>query len=245
MGMGEFPHFGEVARRVFKILFPPACPLCLATLPAGTAELFCSTCGSGIRPLTGACCSRCSLPFGGAENSSHLCARCLTSSPSFHHVYAYGYYAETLRQAVHQFKFNNKVGLDRCLATLIDQALGADLSVDLVVPVPLQHKNLCQRSYNQALLLAREIARIRGWKVNHQLLEKIRMTAPQHDLSARKRELNLRGAFEFRQRLSGEHVLLVDDVMTTGTTVEACCRVLLAAGAGQVDVAVIARAARS
>lgn len=145
---------------------------------------------------------------------------------------------------VHQFKFNNKVGLDRHLARLVVSAIDPDLSVDLVIPVPLHRKSLQRRSYNQSLLLAREIARIKQWNVEKGLLEKIKETEPQHDLTARQREHNLRDVFHVRYPLSGEHILLVDDVMTTGGTVSACSKILLAAGAGQVDVAVIARAAR-
>lgn len=210
----------------------------------GHVDPFCPTCSGGIPPLTGACCSCCALPFAGSENSSHLCGRCLLKKPPYNHVYAYGYYEQTLRQMIHQFKFNNKVGLDRHLARLIVSAIDPGLSVDLVIPIPLQRKSLQCRSYNQSLLLAREIARSRNWTVEKNLLEKIKETAPQHDLTARQREQNLQDAFHVRYPLSGEHVLLVDDVMTTGVTVSACSEALLDAGAGQVDVAVIARAVR-
>lgn len=243
-GMGGFPHISRAVAQFIKTIFPPACPFCLTTLSVGQTEPFCPTCSAGIRPLTGASCSYCSLPFVGSENSSHLCGRCLAKTPPFDHVYAYGYYEQILRQMVHQFKFNNKVGLDRHLARLVVSTIDPSLSVDLVVPIPLQRKSLQRRSYNQALLLAREIARIRHWKVENNLLEKITETAPQHDLTARQREQNLRDAFHARYSLSGEHLLLVDDVMTTGATVSSCSEVLLAAGAGRVDVAVIARAAR-
>jgi ComF family protein len=242
--MGGFPHIKRVFTQFFKTIFPPACPFCLTTLSVGQTDPFCPTCSDGIHALTGACCSSCALPFVGSENSSHLCSRCLVKTPPFNHVYAYGYYEQTLRQMIHQFKFNNKVGLDRHLVRLVVSAIDPDLSVDLVIPVPLQRKSLQRRSYNQSLLLAREIARIRHWNVEKNLLKKIKETAPQHDLTARQREQNLRNAFHVRYPLSGEHVLLVDDVMTTGVTVSACSEALLAAGAGQVDVAVIARAAR-
>lgn len=242
--MGGFPHINRLVTRLVKTVFPPACPVCLTTLSVGQAGPFCSTCLAGMPPLTGACCSCCSLPFTGSENSSHLCGRCLLKAPSFNHVYAFGYYEQILRQAIHQFKFNDKVGLDRYLAGLIESVIDSSLAVDFVVPVPLQRKSLQRRSYNQALLLARELARIRGWRVESRLLEKIRETAPQHNLSARQREQNLLEAFDVRFSLSGEHILLVDDVMTTGVTVSVCSDVLIAAGAGQVDVAVIARAAR-
>ena len=242
--MGGFPHIKSVFTRFITTLFPPACPFCLTTLLTGQLDPFCTTCSRGIFPLTGACCSCCALPFVGSENSSHLCSRCLVKAPPFNHVYAYGYYDQILRQMVHQFKFNNKVGLDRHLARLVISAIDPGLSVDLVIPVPLHRKSLQRRSYNQSLLLAREIARIKNWNIEKNLLGKMKETASQHDLTARQREHNLREAFHVKYSLSGEHILLVDDVLTTGSTASACSKMLLAAGAGRVDVAVIARAAR-
>lgn len=242
--MGGFPGFKSSFIQLLKIVFPPACPLCLKTLPDNWPDDFCDTCLTGFNPLPKAHCPCCALPFVATESSSHLCGRCLTALPSYTKVYAYGLYDATLRQAVHQFKFNHKVGLDRSLGSLLEQSIGSDLEIDLVLPVPLQKKSLRRRSYNQALLLAREIARIRRWKVDNELLVKIRATLPQHELPAKERERNLRGAFRLTRQLSGEKILLIDDVMTTGATVSACSQVLLNGGAGSVNVAVIARAAR-
>ncbi len=148
-----------------------------------------------------------------------------------------------MRHAIHQFKFNGKVGLDRPLGKLLEQAIDADLHIDLLVPVPLQRKRLRQRSYNQALLLAREVARIRKMTVANDLLVKIRETESQQGLSAKERVKNLQGSFKLQKNLSGQKVLLIDDVMTTGATVAACSRVLIEGGAAKVYVAVIGRAA--
>ena len=158
-------------------------------------------------------------------------------------VYAVGLYEQSLRHAIHQFKFNGKVGLDRPLGKLLEQAIDADLHIDLLVPVPLQRKRLRQRSYNQALLLAREVARIRKMTVANDLLVKIRETESQQGLSAKERVKNLQGSFKLQKNLSGQKVLLIDDVMTTGATVAACSRVLIEGGAAKVYVAVIGRAA--
>ena len=154
-----------------------------------------------------------------------------------------GLYESSLRHAIHQFKFNGKVGLDRPLGSLLERAISSDLRVDLVVPVPLQKKRLQQRSYNQALLLAREVARIRGLPLSNNLLNKVRETEFQQGLSAGDRVKNLRGAFHLQENLSGQKILLIDDVMTTGATVAACSQVLIKGGAAEVYVAVIGRAA--
>lgn len=174
----------------------------------------------------------------------HLCSRCLKEAPPYAQVYAYGLYESSLRDAVHRFKFNHKVALDRALGRLLEQVIDPALDFDLIVPVPLQAKRLKQRSYNHALLLAREIGRLRRRPVDQHLLLKTRETQAQHDLPAREREHNLRGAFSLKQPVSGEKVLLVDDVMTTGATVSACSQVLLQGGAVEVRIAVIARAAK-
>jgi ComF family protein len=125
----------------------------------------------------------------------------------------------------------------------LEQVIASDLKIDLVVPVPLQQKRLQQRSYNQALLLAREVARIRRLPLKNNLLIKVRETESQQGLSAGDRVKNLHGAFQLEEDLSGERILLIDDVMTTGATVATCSQVLIEGGAAEVYVAVIGRAA--
>ncbi len=163
--------------------------------------------------------------------------------PSYVKVYAVGVYEQSLRQAIQRFKFNGGIGLDRSLGRLLEQTIDADLSIDLVIPIPLHRKRLQQRSYNQALLLAREFAGIRTLTVVNDLLLKIRETESQLGLSAKERMKNLQGAFALQRKVSGKKILLVDDVMTTGATVETCSRVLLEGGAAEIRVAVIGRAA--
>ncbi len=135
------------------------------------------------------------------------------------------------------------MGLDRPLGVLLAQAIDIDLKIDLLVPVPLQRKRLQQRSYNQALLLARVVAKIRKLPVDNDLLVKVRETESQQGLSAKERVKNLQGAFKLEKNVSGQNILLIDDVMTTGATVAACSRTLIEGGANHIYVAVIGRAA--
>ncbi len=241
--MGGFSTINRQLLYLFKIFFPPACPLCGVTFPTSFAGIFCRDCLAGFNPLPKAHCPQCSLPYSGSTNSSHLCGRCITQPPDYTQVYAVGLYESTLRRAIHQFKFNQKVGLDRFLGQLLEQNITTDLPLDVVVPVPLHHKRLRERSYNQALLLAREVARIRSLPVVDDMLHKESETASQHVLSARQRVSNLQDAFVVRGDVVAKTVLLVDDVMTTGATVAACSKVLKKAGAKAVYVAVIGRAA--
>ncbi len=154
-----------------------------------------------------------------------------------------GLYESSLRHAIHQFKFNGKVGLDRSLGMLLERAISSELRFDLVVPVPLQKKRLQQRSYNQALLLAREVARIRKLPLNNNLLVKVHETESQQGLSAGERVKNLCGAFQLQGKLSGQKILLIDDVMTTGATIATCSQVLIEGGAAEVYAGIIGRAA--
>lgn len=242
MEMGGFPQIRQLVWPLFKAIFPPACPLCGKTFPIAYADVFCSSCLSGFKPLPDAHCPRCALPFAGISNSAHVCGRCIQHPPAFEKVYAVGLYEQSLRRAVHQIKFNHQVGLDRPLGALLERRVDADLKIDLVVPVPLQRKRLKERSYNQALLLAREFARNRKLPVA-KLLCKSHETASQQGLSAKARVKNLQGAFTLQGQVQGGSILLIDDVMTTGATVEACSRVLIDGGATKVYVAVIGRAA--
>jgi ComF family protein len=162
-------------------------------------------------------------------------------------VVAAGVYAGTLREAVHRFKFGGALALDRPLGGLLAARLAAEMPLwrpELVVPVPLHRRRLGERTYNQSLLLARELARQWRVAVPARLLLRTRPTPPQQGLTAAQRRRNLKGAFALRRPLGGERVLLVDDVLTTGATARECARMLLAGGAGEVAVAVLARAAR-
>lgn len=125
----------------------------------------------------------------------------------------------------------------------MEQAIDTDLKIDLLLPVPLQRKRLQQRSYNQALLLARVVAKIRELPLDNDLLVKVRETESQQGLSAKERVKNLQGSFKLEKNVAGQNILLIDDVMTTGATVAACSRTLIEGGAANIYVAVIGRAA--
>lgn len=237
---------GELAG-LFDLFLPPACPLCGIELPAGRPPGFCPACLAGIHPVVSPSCPRCCLPYPTEDGTDHLCGTCLVSSPPFAWIRAAGVYEESLRRAVQRFKYEGAVQLDRQLGRLLATAVREDLRQfrpHLLVAVPLHATRLRERTYNQSLLLARRLARHRRIPVAADLLVRTRPTPPQQGLSARERRQNLRGAFALRKALAGERVVLVDDVVTTGATVSECSRALLAAGAGQVAVAVLGRARR-
>lgn len=225
------------------LCFPSVCSLCRHSL--STPAVFCSSCLEGIVPVVSPRCSRCDLPFAALDGGDHLCQSCLQYPATFLWVKSVGLYEETLRRAVHKFKYEGDFNLDRPLAALMKEALQGpldDFRPDMLLPVPLYINRLRQRSYNQALLLAKSLGR--SWQVSvaSSLLLRTRPTPPQIGLKASQRRHNLRGAFALSRPLQGERVLLVDDVMTTGATARECSRTLLDGGAGEVAVAVLARA---
>jgi ComF family protein len=152
-----------------------------------------------------------------------------------------------VREAIHALKFRGHRALARPLADLVAEAPPPGLpvaGVDLLVPVPLHPQRRAQRGFNQAELLARRLARRWGKPHRADVLARVRLTRPQTELAPEERRANVRGAFLVRrpELVAGRHVLLVDDVLTTGATVEACVLALREAGAGPVGVVTVARA---
>lgn len=228
----------------FDLLFPSACPLCQQTLPPEADLPFCPACSQGVNPLPVGCCSRCALPFSSENSSAHLCESCSRSLPPFLSVHSVGIYDAGLRKAVHRFKYEGGHYLDRPLGKLLTSVLDNCPAPDIIVPVPLHSLRLRERTYNQSLLLARELGTMLSCPVAATLLERARNTPQQQGLRAKERTRNLRDAFSCGQLLAGERILLVDDVMTTGATAVACSQTLLDSGAAEVRVAVVGRASR-
>jgi ComF family protein len=235
------------AAGLLDLFLPPACSLCGRELSVPTPTHLCSSCRDGIHPISSPFCPRCALPYPTEEGSDHLCEECLRAPPPFAWVRCVGAYEDELRTAVHRFKYEGVFGLDRALGRLLAEALAVEVerfSPDLLVPVPLHPARLRQRTYNQALLLTRRVARSWAVPLAGRLLVRTRPTDPQQALRASLRKKNLHGAFRTSRPLRGERIVVVDDVLTTGATARECARMLKSAGASEVAVAVLGRARR-
>ena len=228
---------------LINFMLPAVCPLCTEPLAPGAGTGFCPDCLQQIPPIPAASCRRCALPYPTETSDDHLCGICLQEpQPLFEQVVAAGIYDAALKEAIHRFKYRDKINLDLPLAELIASRLAELEQVDLILPGPLHHKRLRARTYNQSALLASQLAKRFNRPINLRQLIRHRDTPPQQGQSATARKNNLKNAFALTQPLNGEHVLLIDDVLTTGATVRECCRVLKKNGVGKVTVAVLARA---
>jgi ComF family protein len=191
-------------------------------------------------------CPLCGVPFSGAGDD-HPCSSCLKSPPHFHAARAALVHEGPGRDLVHALKYSGRTHLRRPLALLIVEQLTGFVAAhrpDLIVPVPLHVRRLRSRGYNQALLVGELLAR--EWRIplRRQALKRLRWTEPQIRLAAELRRENVRNAFGVPDaaQVSGKRVLLVDDVFTTGSTVDEGSRVLVKAGAEQVLVVTATRA---
>lgn len=233
-----------IARAGVDLLFPWSCFAC----GADAGEPICEACLAGVHWMSGgASCPRCGLPY--ASGPDHPCARCTRHPPAFGSVRAVARYEprseaeDPLGRAIRAFKYGERRGVGRFLGRLLAERCPFDAAeYDVIVPIPLDLHRLRDRGFNQAMVLARALSR-RFSRPIVRLLRRTRSTVPQVGLDERTRRANLRRAFGVDDPVAarGRRILLVDDVVTTGTTVEACARALLSAGAKSADVVALAR----
>ncbi len=200
----------------------------------------CANCEALLPRVLPPFCARC----GDAVETGHLCERCRVSPLQIESVQSVVYFKGFIQEAVHHLKYDDHFALAEPLGGLMaDYWTASAYPVDVVVPVPLHAERLCERGYNQAALLAREMARQVSLPLDDRTLVRNRATASQVKLNAAQRKDNVRDAFIcVDERLAGKRVLLIDDVCTTGSTLEACAAALYANGAQQVRALTLARA---
>ena len=232
---------------LLDFFFPPRCSFCGEKGEAQNPAGVCSTCISQLPEVTHPRCPRCGLGFASDFGSDHLCSDCLTGNGHFAKARAFAHYEGILPGIISRFKYRGDSRLAKPLGDLLAGYEDPDFSFHddlLVIPVPLHPRRLRQRGFNQSLLLARRISRRHSLPLDFTALRRIRATAPQTELSAAERQKNIRGAFAVCQEraVAEKAILLIDDVFTTGSTVEECAKVLLKAGAKRVDVLTLARA---
>ncbi len=232
------PHLSLSASRVWAatldLLFPPRCVGCRTR-----GAWLCRTCREQVQPVLPPICERC----GQGIESGDLCRACRRRPLAIDGLRAAAYLEGPLRQAVHRFKYEGLRELVPMLGEILHEGyLQVTITCDVVVPVPLHQARQRQRGFNQATLLAQELSRRTGLPTASDLL-RVRDTQPQVGLGAAARRDNVRDAFACRGRasLGGKRILLIDDVCTTGATMEACAAALYQTGVAAVWGLTLAR----
>jgi ComF family protein len=234
--------------RLFQFFLPSQCACCGTFLEEGQSGL-CTECFALTRLIDPPFCSVCGAPFVSPLGVSHICGGCQVRKKHFTTARAVAYYEGPLQETLHRWKYRGRISLTPFLGRWMAERLRwywTDPRFELLIPVPLHVKRLRNRGFNQALLLTRELSRWTRIPYEKRVLLKRRVTVPQVDLSGAEREREIRGAFTVPDSgpIEDRSVLLVDDVYTTGATVNECAKVLLAAGARRVDVFTLARAVK-
>lgn len=223
-------------RRLLDHILPQSCFLC----GSDGSDLLCPACHADLPTLSPARCPRCAQPTAHGER----CGRCLNQPMHFDRTQAIFRYDFPVDRLVHALKYGHQLALARWLGKRLADSL-ADADADCIVPLPLHPQRLKERGFNQATEIARPLAEACGLPIVCDVLYRSHSTAPQAGLALNERPANVRGAFECPIDLAGRRILLVDDVMTSGATLDEAARTLKLHGAARVEVAVVARALRN
>ena len=234
---------GQLASATLDTLYPPTCLACRAA--TGAHGALCPRCWSAMRFIERPFCERLGTPFEQDLGEGLLSPQAMADPPVFARARAVARFEDgPARALVHRLKYSDRVELARPMARWMARA-GADIlaEADLVAPVPLHPLRLWRRRFNQAAMLTREVSRVTGRPCHLEALVRVKATPSQVGLSRAQRAENVQGAFRAaaRAQVRGRNVVLIDDVLTSGATVNAAARVLLRAGAARVDVLVFAR----
>ena len=230
---------------LLDVILPPICHICHSFIPNAERLHICPSCREQLPLVSSPLCPICGIPFAGIGND-HRCGACLTHQPHFDTARAPFLYEGAVRDLIHAFKYNRLTHLRHPLALLALEGLDECRDPHLIVPVPLHRSRLRQRGFNQAALLGSVLSRQLSLPMLPDALVRNRRTEPQIELSGAERRLNVKGAFSVKKPdlVAGKRILLLDDVMTTGSTMDECAKELKKAGAAMVIAATIARTAR-
>lgn len=231
------------ARAIADMIVPPVCLGCHAPLMAH--DCLCAPCWGGIEFIRAPLCDRLGIPLPYDIGGVMISAAAAADPPDYDRARAVAEFSGTMQKLIHGFKYSDRHDARRLFGRWLTAA-GATLvaEADLIVPVPLNRWRLLNRRYNQAAILAHEVARQAALRAEPLALARIKATPRQVGLTTAERVKNVAGAFRvppaYRDAIKGRYVLLIDDVITTGATANAAARALKSAGAARVDVLALA-----
>lgn len=228
------------------LVYPETCQLCHKQRATPREGFVCSLCWTQVRFIRPPFCERCGLPFNGELTATFECANCREEEFHFRFARAAVIAKTAVREAIHRFKYSRALWFENFLAGLLLREAGPALNKrdwDFIVPVPLHSLKKREREFNQAEILARRLADETQIQLNSKILRRIVPTVTQTLLSRDKRATNMKGAFAVPDgiRLQGKRIIVLDDILTTGATTNACARALRGAGATDVCVWTVAR----
>lgn len=233
---------------LLDLVFPPFCSVCRSSLSEERRGPLCARCWETLERIGPPWCRTCGVPMAAALRTTDtpLCGACRIRPPVFAYARAGVRYGDVAREALHALKFKGRRGLAGPLADLVVDGGAALLPMgwpDLLVPVPLHPRRQRERGFNQASLLAHRLGEAWSLPVRDDVLARAVATASQTALESSARRANVRNAFRLRhpEPVAGRHVIVVDDILTTGATVSECVLTLQAGGAATVGVLTVAR----
>jgi len=247
MGMiGEKHGLGGWLNAAVSFLYPEICQVCKSERAGRAGGFVCETCRGKLRFLEPPYCDRCGLPHEGAITAAYECGQCQTTRPHFSKARSAVVARDPILEIIHQYKYNRAVWFEPFLADLLVRRAAGEVKPerwDLIVPVPLHSTKEREREFNQAERLARHLSADSGVPMDTRLVRRVLATRTQTLLSREERLVNMRRAFALvkGRALSGQRIVLVDDVFTTGATTSSCARTLKEAGAAEVCVWTVAR----
>jgi len=247
IGAGRFSRAAGALRAAFRLVADVGLPpLCAACREAAASTGLCAACWSKLSFIAPPYCERLGIPFPYDPGLGVLSMEAIADPPAYQRARAAVRYDDVARALVHALKYGDRLDLAPTMGRWMANA-GQELTrqADAIVPVPLHWRRQWARRFNQSALLAEIVSRASGVPVAHSALKRVKATPQQVGLSQSERALNVQGAFrvpaESKVTIAGQKLVLVDDVLTSGATVDACARALLRAGAASVDVLVFAR----
>lgn len=227
-------YFQNNSLKIGHYLMPHDCLLC--GIATGEA-LICGDCFAALPHHDQPACPQCALPTPDGQ----LCGRCLNNSPAFDRAVAAFDYRYPLAEVLHNFKYAGQLALGRFLAETLLERVQHERWPDVLLPMPLHPARLRERGFNQAAEIAKRAALATALPLSFDLLAKVRDTAPQASLPWKDRQANMKGAFACTADITGKRIVLIDDVMTTGATLNEAAKALKKSGATDVAVWVVAR----
>ncbi|MBC8439505.1 MAG: ComF family protein [Deltaproteobacteria bacterium] len=259
------PYYVSALKKTIRLfeqlLYPLKCLKCGVYIDPDMVEphtmdaCFCDHCMAlGFYPMDSPFCTKCGVKFHKSFNENHMCESCLKTPLKLDRVRAALEYKGIIKDAIPLFKYHSKLSIAKVFERLLFETFlchYANTRIDLIMPVPLHKKKLRERGFNQAFLLIRNFVKLYQqtfeqsplWKIDTISLARIKMTQPQTGFDIDQRKANLKNAFKVinHKAIDNKHILLIDDVFTTGATCNEAARVLLKYGANKVDALVLAR----